>query len=349
MPLSRSSTRFFPAPTFRNDPMSQLEQEQLLGYLLGALDDDENRHIDFRLQREPRLCPVMDKVRESLHPLESMPRCYDPPPGLAARTCRAILPDRRRPAPPLPSLGPCAPAPHWAHGLRFADLAVGVAVFLAAVALIVPALQSSRFNSHILACQNKLRQIGVALTQYSDRNSGYFPVVPPRGELATAGIYAPVLLDHGWLTESHQVVCPSSPLAEQPQFRVPSLSEVRLAGGELKHDLRCRMGGSYGYTLGYVHDGVYRGTRNRRRPHFALLSDAPSFHMPQLQTVNHSGRGQNVLFEDGHVRFLQSPTAPGSSDHLFTNDEGLIAPGTHADDSVVVSSTASPLFDLGHH
>ncbi len=326
--------------------MSLIDQEQLLGYLLGALEDDEQRHVDARLQREPELLRSLKSVERSLRPLEGLPRFYAPPPGLASRTCRMVLAVEGRVA-PLPQLSPCPIPPRWSRGFRFADLAVGMAVFLAAAALLVPAVQSSRFNAHILTCQDKLRQIGVALTQYSDRNGGYFPVVPLRGELATAGIYAPVLLDHGLLTESHQVVCPGSPLANDGQFRVPRLSEVRLVGNERIGELCRQMGGSYGYSLGYVQDGVYRATRNLRRAHFALLSDRPSLHMPEFQTVHHSGRGQNVLFEDGHVRFLETPNTPYTADHLFTNAEGRIAPGVHADDSVIVSSTAYPLFTHG--
>ncbi len=322
--------------------MSSIEREHLLGYLLGALDDDEQRHVETRLEREPDLLGSLESVRRCLRPLAAVPKCYEPPVGLADRTCRMALSDRGRKA-PLPQLSPCSTASWWSQGFRFADLAVGVAVVLAAAALLVPAVQSSRFNSHILTCQDKLRQIGVALTQYSDRQGGYFPVVPPRGRLATAGIYAPVLLDHGLLAESHQVVCPSSPLAADGQFRVPRLSEVRRVSEDRVGDLCREMGGSYGYSLGYIEDGVYRATRNLRRAHFALLSDRPSLHMPEFQTVNHSGRGQNVLFEDGHVRFMDSPKAPYSADHLFTNDEGRIAPGLHADDSVIVSSTAYPL------
>jgi len=315
--------------------------------LLGALDEDEHCHVETRLEREPELLRSLESVQHSLQPLKRVPRFYEPPAGLASRTCRRVLAERGREA-PLPQLSPCPASSRGSQRFRFADLAIGLAVLLAAAALLGPALQSTRFNARLHTCQDKLRHLGVALTQYSDRHGGYFPAVPPQGRLATAGIYAPVLLEHGLLTESHQVICPGSPLAEDRQFRVPRLSEVRLVSGERAGELCRQMGGSYGYSLGYVQDGAYHATRNRHRRHFALLSDRPSLHMPEFQTVNHSGRGQNVLFEDGHVRFLESPKAPYSSNHLFTNDEGRIAPGTHKDDSVIVSSTAYPLFRNSH-
>ncbi len=322
--------------------MSSIEREQLLGYLLGALDDDEQRHIATRLRREPELLRSLESVQRTLRPLEALPRSYEPPAGLAARTCRTVLAKRGR-TERLPQLSPVSSTAHWTQGFRFADLAVGVAIFLAAAALIVPALQNSRFHAQVFTCQNKLRQIGVALTQYSERHGGYFPVVPPRGKLATAGIYAPVLMEHGLLTESSQVVCPGSPLAEDRHYRVPRLSEVERVGGDQVGELCSQMGGSYGYSLGHIQDGVYYGTKNLRRQHFALMADRPSLHMPDFQTVNHSARGQNVLFEDGHVQFLATPSIPGPSSHIFTNDAGRIAPGLHVDDPVIVSSTAYPL------
>ncbi len=326
--------------------MSPIEREQLLGYVLGALDEDEHRHVDARLRREADLRRNLESVRRSLRPLQSMRRAYEPPEGLAGRTCQMVSRHQERAA-ALPSLAPCSTLPRWGHGLRFADLAVAAAVCLAVTAILIPALQSSRFNAQILTCQDKLRQIGVALTQYSDRNGGYFPVVPQRGALASAGIYAPVLLDHGLLKESAQVVCPGSPLAEDRQFQVPPLAEVRLASDDGGQDIRRKMGGSYGYSLGYVHDGVYRPTKNRHRPTFALLADSPSAEMPELRSVNHAGKGQNVLFEDGHVSFLSSPSVPSSPDCYFTNDDGRIAAGVHPDDSVIVSSTTCPLVSDG--
>ena len=61
------------------------------------------------------------------------------------------------------------------------------------------------------------------------------------------------------------------------------------------------MGGSYGYCIGYVDQGVYQPTRNLGRPGFAIMADAPCEDRPGRQSDNHGGRGQNVLFEDGHV------------------------------------------------
>ena len=61
------------------------------------------------------------------------------------------------------------------------------------------------------------------------------------------------------------------------------------------------------------------------------------------QSANHGGRGQNVLFESGRVGFVTSPRSTARSDHFFLNDDGQVAAGTHAEDSVIGSSHTGPL------
>ena len=103
------------------------------------------------------------------------------------------------------------------------------------------------------------------------------------------------------------------------------------------------MGGSYGYNLGYVRNGKYQATKNLYRDNFAIMSDSPNPNAPNLQSSNHGGRGQNVLFENGSVQFLTSTKALGSNDDIFTNDDGHVAAGLNPNDSVIGSSSAAPI------
>ena len=169
---------------------------------------------------------------------------------------------------------------------------VVLAVCLAGWLLIVPAIHSSRVSARLSACQGNLQRLGVALTGYSQAHSGYFPVVPARGRLAVAGIYAPTLLRSGFLTEARAVICPSSKLGQSAAFHVPSLEELESAPEAELAKLQCAMGGSYGYNLGYVQDGVYHGTKNLGRPYFAIAADAPSADRPDHQsaTTAHAAR-----------------------------------------------------------
>ncbi len=239
-----------------------------------------------------------------------------------------------------PTVAPAGVPSKW----TWADVSVALSIAAAAFLLVLPAIENSRFNSRVAACQENLRQVGVALTQFSDRNNGYFPQIPRSGPAAVAGVYAPTLLENGYLDSSTRVVCPGSSLADDGEYAVPTLEQLRKANlVEELAKLHRQMGGSYGYTLGYLVDGTYRPTKNLRRPRFALMADSPNYDLPQLVSLNHGGQGQNILFEDGHVEFLAIPQRAALGDDFFTNDTGLVAAGLHRDDSVVGSSASAPM------
>jgi hypothetical protein len=140
------------------------------------------------------------------------------------------------------------------------------------------------------------------------------------------------------------VVCPATSLAEQREFRLPSVIELKNAKGETLVQFHRSMGGSYGYTLGYLTDGKYQPTKNRSRSNFALVADAPTMGADGLRSMNHGINGQNVLFEDGHVEYLTMCEVSGCRDKIYLNDQDQPAAGVHENDSVVAGSSARPLF-----
>ena len=64
--------------------------EDLLGYLLGALSDDEQRRIENELAVNPQLRLELERLRQCLKPLESLSDDVDPPPALADLVLRAL-------------------------------------------------------------------------------------------------------------------------------------------------------------------------------------------------------------------------------------------------------------------
>jgi hypothetical protein len=227
--------------------------------------------------------------------------------------------------------------------VSWVDAGVAAVIFVTAGLLVLPAVNAMRFQARVAACQDNLRQVGQALTEYSHKNHEVFPVVPAAGNLAVAGIYAPILTQDGFLGESQLLLCPDSAQAQEKGFRVPSLDELHSAVGQELSRIQQKMGGSYGYCLGYFDHGVYQPTRNLNRNYFAIMADAPSDDRPEHQSDNHGGLGQNVLFEDLHIEFC-STTRPGNgSDDLYSNDNHEVAPGLHRDDAVIASSGTAPV------
>jgi hypothetical protein len=215
-------------------------------------------------------------------------------------------------------------------------------ICIAASLLVFPAISRSQFNARLAACQNNLREVGSALSQYSEIHAGLFPVVPQQGRLAVAGMYAPTLREAGLLANPAHLICPESPLAGEGDLTLPTLEDVQQAEPEQLPRLYRRLGGSYGYTLGYVSGGVYRGHRNQGRSNFALMADAPDEDTAG-RSANHGCCGQNVLFEDMHVGFLKTCRLAECDDHIYMNAHGLVGAGIGPDDAVIGRSPARPV------
>lgn len=312
-------------------------RERLLDYLLGELEPSERSAVDDALRLDAQLRRDLETLRRCLEPLEADTGHISPPEGLARRTCELV--ERRSYISPRDALA--APAGNWS----LQDMVVAAAVLLAAALIFFPAINHSRYNAQLAGCQNHLRQIGFALGQYSEHHHGYFPYVPPQGHFAAAGIYAPTLLQAGYLRDKSVFLCPASSLPQSQRFHVPSFRELEVADGPQLQRFQRLMGGSYGYSLGHMADGHYRGTKNKGRETFAVMSDSPSLYLARHQSDNHGGSGQNVLFESGRVSFLTTCNAAGSHDNLFLNEDGFVAAGKHLNDAVIGSSFMPPNVD----
>lgn len=325
--------------------MIDTEREQLLGHLLGALDDDEQAAMEERLETDPECRKELALLRRRLDALAPVKVDHDPPAGLAERTCLYVAEHIPSSAPAEKSkrLRPEVSPPGWIGRMTKLDLAMATTVAVAAILMIFPAIQNSRFSARRAACQDNLHELGLALGQYSQANGGYFPAVPSQGKLATAGIYAPVLFQNNLITDVSRFVCPDSSLAAQRNsFRIPTYKELELTPPAKIVDLRPTLGGSYGYNLGYTRDGIYNSTKNLYRNNFAVMSDAPS-DRPEHRSENHGGLGQNVLFENGGVKFMTVSKIDGSGDDIFTNDAGQVAAGLQQNDAVIGASQSAPI------
>ncbi len=332
-------------------------REDLLGYLLDALDDDERLRVEEALSGDVQLQHELEALRERLAILETEDADQDEPPaGLVGRTCTVVeaykerqlvsLASAARTQPAATSRGRFSERPERGSGARrwsLIDAVVAGGIVLALAMLFFPAIANSRFQSRIASCQHNLQHLGRTLNDYSESSRGFFPRIPLEGNRAVAGLYAPILVENQYLTETDVLVCPGSRLADNLSlWRVPSLQEVDQARDRQLRDLQRTMGGSYGYTLGYLENERYQTPRNEGRACFAIMSDAPSMHLQGRRSENHGGYGQNVLFEDNHVEFIVNCVA---YDRLFVNRDGYAEAGLDKADSVIGSSAAPPFVE----
>jgi hypothetical protein len=309
-------------------------RENLIGYLLDALEPAEQELVEARLSHDPQCRRELELLKRSLASLAIDKGHFEPPMGLAARTEEFVAVQTKvRPAPAVTTV-----PSRWS----MADLVVAAGIFLAATLLFWPAMQQSRFAARVTQCQKNLGELGMAFDKHSQFHPKQLPSGEASGRLSGAGMYAVLLQERKMLPRVHVIICPATPLADQAgQFRVPSLAELREAQQDQLVRLRKQMGGSYGYSLGFVLNNKYHPPADLRRPRRALMADVPST-SDSHASANHDGRGQNVLFEDLHVEFLEGCQPPGCKDHIFVNDRGEIRAGLHPEDTVIAPSDVSP-------
>lgn len=301
--------------------------EDLVGYLLGAIDKVSAERIEQRLGTDPALRTELDRIGAALRPLDADAENVDPPAGLAERTIRRVLAQRQ--TEPWVS----APAGPW----RLTDLAVAASILFVISLIILPAINESRRQRSRVECTSNLHAIGVALENYTARHGGYLPFYDTNGPFGIAGIYAPILIDSQFATDRSVFVCPSS---GDRVAGVRSLSELRAAQGDIDqlNSMLRSAGGSYGSLLGFTERGVYKSPRGNRQRKQVTLLDRPNRadegDVGHSNSPNHGGAGQNALYNDGSVKFLRHPEECPGCDNLFMNWGNRVGPGWGENDLV---------------
>lgn len=351
--------------------MKHPSPEDLLGYVLGALDAQEHRELQQTIDQNPQIEEELLRIKSSLMPLDELDTA-GPKAGLARRTCEAVAswektqssadsasPDRlsafdlvasssqsstisidgdlnTSEAPPA-KLRP-AVSQRLLHPTTWSisDVLVGVALLLICAGILFPTISYARNNSRILACQNNLRQVGLAMMNYSSINEGNFVAIPSAGNLAASGCYAPILKDAG-LVEDDSIFACAGISAQEPPVHIAARDQIESADSEEEiNHYRRTMGGHFGYTMGYCENEKYCPPRYMGRTNIVLLADQPSNDLTGRRSSNHNGKGQNCLFEDGRVAFIKGHALAG--DAIFENDYGIVAPGSHPSDNVIAPS-----------
>jgi len=179
------------------------------------------------------------------------------------------------------------------------------------------------------SCMSNTRQIGLGMIQYAgDYDDCFPPLVDASGNMVPAvdnqgvvsnlparSVFA-VLLKQGYLTTDKVFVCPSSGerISENlpPNFITAPLNRLVLG------DRNC----SYGWESTKKHSADAS---------CAILADKPrttpgTEGTAENNSENHSGEGQNVFYNDGHVKWSVTPRPDAGDDpDVYT---GSTAPGS---------------------
>jgi len=227
------------------------------------------------------------------------------------------------------------------NGLTIVEMLVVVIVVAALVGLLLPALLRTREQARRATCQNNLKLLGLALHLYATDYEGWFP----RGPDGAYSSYSLGLLFYEgapYLTDTDLLLCPSKPRATVGAWQI-SGTGMSAANGGLHAS-----SASYSYDhyklsdfvmapaaviadeMGVEAEDVY-GTPGAMSPtDYAIYNRDMEFREIEgtvragLNSPNHKGRGQNVLYNDAHVEWTAHPLAGAilqSTGLTFIKDE----------------------------
>jgi hypothetical protein len=326
-------------------------RELLIRYLLGELDEIEQRELQHRLNVDPALRRELAHLRscfaatgETSEPFEVTPH------GLAERTTERIASVGDEPlALTADRAAAATDPPAGVLGWSLADLTVAGGVVLAVSMLLFPALGDSRNATRRNVCQNNQRQLWFVLANYAENNEGYYPRIGPH---QNAGSFAVKLVDEQYIGAEELavlLVCPGAPLADairsgQFVMRVPNSAALRSMSPAQRAAARRWMSPFYAYRFPYRVGDQYLDVRDQRLPLSPIFSDTSGAKQDGFMSPNHGGDIVQVTNQDGSLKSLRSSTVPGFNDDLFLNAIGLVAAGVGRQDTVLGRSEATPAF-----
>jgi len=332
----------------------------LIAYLTDSLEDTEQACFEAYMRRDADARRQMEIARQWLAPLrmEDIPAT---PPGLVMKTLAFVaeqackdLPTRVS-APAAAASVAVAPAlvpavaglenpvtrltydrPWW----RRIDVVVAASIAVTVLGLLLPTFLHLRVLGMQTHCENNLRQLGQGLSVYQTRHQA---LPEPR---PVAGMVIPILRDAGALSSQLVAYCPGAADASAYlQFGVDELKKMPA------HDLERaapKLLPGYAYSLGFRDDsgrlhGPAASLPDVPMAQIPLLADAPANPVAFGNSANHSGRGQNVLFADGHVAFAtRRTTGLNEGDDIYLNQANIVAAGVGAHDVVLGTGSAKP-------
>lgn len=329
--------------------------ENLVGYALNALDENTERQVEAYLAEHPEARQTLARVRQALAPLAADAAPPEPPRDLFARTVALVAEHicKHEPKPttadqPLAEL-PKAPPVHSDSATggrgwwRRADVLIAACLLVTMLGVLLPALshlRSASGEAAMTACANNLRQFYTALQTYHDQHGAY-PNVAAEAPRDVAGMVVPILADAGTLPTDASIRCPGNGPHLACNVTLASLrtmppDEFQAKAPSLSH--------CYAYSLGHrdAQGTYYTPGSTARRPDSLnpLMADRPPSEGAVANSMNHGGTGQNVLYLDGHVRYLTARHVSG--DDFFLNLDNEVAAGRGPTDAVLGYSAARP-------
>ena len=322
--------------------------ENLVGYLLKALDVEEQREVEAYLRRHPQCKSGLRSCAASWMSWPSTRSTPNRRRGSRVRTLAHVVEHTCQTLPMLPPAAirssPASRGTRW----RRADVLVAACLLVLVGGLGLPLLARFAERRHIAECADNLHQFQVALSVYADQHEGQFPRVESQPPRNFAGSFIPALNEAGVLPPRLSVSCPGSPPQVPAPVSFQQLDDMRQSQPEEFRDTTRSLAGCYAYSLGYRDEvsGEHHGLTQALDGRTPIMSDAPSCQsgndVGPGNSPNHDGRGQHVLLINGSVRWSTTRNAGIDNDDIFLNADQRVGAGRGPRDTVLGRSDAVP-------
>jgi prepilin-type processing-associated H-X9-DG protein len=192
-------------------------------------------------------------------------------------------------------------------------------------------------------CVFNLQQLGNSLSQYASLHP-FLPYPPANRPDTHTGMFAVILHDAGVLDNLAVLDCPCNGTCPQAVKELASFEQVDHARKTDPAAYQRMLCWDYAYNVGYRHasSGNVGPVEAVHASHIPVLADQPDHEdfltIREGNSPNHGGRGQNVLFGDGSVRWFHSRLIAPHDPDLYLNNDHQARPGVHLTDSVLMPS-----------
>lgn len=306
-----------------------MNADDLLDYALGQIEPGRQSTLEREFAEHPGLSARAASLRDALdNRLVDDGEDLEPPADLQSRTlafvAEARRPRRRTFQDLVPSRVP----------FRLADFGVAAGIFVASLLTLLPQVQRTRLTANTAACASNLQQLGMALTRYALVHNSY-PYATSECSAPYAGSFALQLNDANLLSSPRILDCPCNGDNHVPN---PLPSHSQLCAMKSPRSAPCLNSMDYAYSLGMNHNGRVGPPPVHEDDLIPILADRPPFNdSVQILSGNspvHYGRGQNVLFTGGHVKWHPDRHSGPDTD-IFLNAKSRPAPGVDVHDAVL--------------
>jgi len=327
--------------------LSTEDKETILDYYFRCGPDEHIDRARELIVSDPRAAELYTKLEMSLKQLDSVK--YEPcPDNLAELTIarlkhtasesqihleNLLASEQKKTAGNLKLLA----TDRQSFWRRFSEVAAVAAAILLIISVSVPSFSRMRQMAWKMVCDTHLQRIGLGIANYAQDHNGNLPYVAtsagsPWWKIGDTGPKNQSNTRHLWLlakddyVDSKNFVCPGRKNARAVKLSRPHMQKL--------HDFPAREYISFSFR--FTCDKMTRPRKNDRtvlladlNPVFEKIFDSSqdqpvqksitirlSNNLLKMMSTSHAGRGQNILFGDGHVKFIKVRNVAG--DDIYT-------------------------------